>query len=206
MQLPKIFARRSPKAPVEKPVILIIADISGYTEFMLSTQTALLHGQLIINELIQAIIQQVKIPLKVAKLEGDAIFLYAINSDDNTRQKIGSKLVEFFDVFSHTLKDLAGEHTDCNCGACANIRGLRLKMVVHTGQALLYHIGDFLELAGVDVIIAHRLLKNSLNLREYILMTESAYQHIPIPGERAVQQHEETYNAVGCLNLFVYPR
>lgn len=61
----------------EKEVVLTIADISGYTEYLLSTQTALLHAQTIINELIESIIEQVQIPLKVAKLGGDAVFLYA---------------------------------------------------------------------------------------------------------------------------------
>jgi class 3 adenylate cyclase len=207
MWLRDLLAPRSRNIPVEKSVILIIADISGYTEFMMSTQTALLHGQTIINELIQSIIEEVRIPLKVAKLEGDAVFLYAAYDDsslDKTSRQIGQKLIAFFGVFSRTLQALA-THTHCTCDACANINRLRLKVVVHTGSALFSHIGDFLELGGMDVIIAHRLLKNSVTLQEYILMTEPAFQHIPIPIAVEAYEHEETYPTIGCLRLRIYP-
>lgn len=201
--------RRSPTPFEERDVVLIIADIGGYTEFMLSTQTSLLHGQMIINELIQAIIDQVQIPLKVAKLEGDAVFLYAIKdgSDANwqhIRRQISEKLLVFFDVFSDKLKQL-GKSTHCTCDACANIGGLRLKIIVHTGTAAFYKIGDFTELSGVDVIIVHRLLKNSVNLQEYILMTEAAFSDVPILSEVEAQQHEETYPAIGTLRTRLYP-
>ena len=57
-----------------KPVILLIADISGYTEFMLSHQKALVHSQMVVGELINTIVESVGPSLEVAKLEGDAVF------------------------------------------------------------------------------------------------------------------------------------
>ena len=62
----------------EKDVILLIADISGYTRFMISNKQTLRHAQIVITKLIKTIIEQVEIPLEVSKLEGDAIFLYSI--------------------------------------------------------------------------------------------------------------------------------
>lgn len=193
----------------EREVVLIIADISGYTEFMLATQTSLLHGQTYINELIRAIIDQVHIPLKVAKLEGDAIFLYAIKGHSEekwqkTRQQIGEKILAFFEAFSTKLKHLA-ESTHCSCDACVNVESLRLKIIVHTGKAGFYKIGRFLELSGVDVIILHRLLKNSIKEPEYILMTAAAFHDIPIPNENIPQQHEECYPALGTLSMYLHP-
>jgi hypothetical protein len=193
----------------EKPVILIIADISGYTEFMLSTETSLLHGQTIINELIQSIIDQIKIPLKVAKLEGDAVFMYAINESTKpgwptVQQQIGSKLITFFNAFSDKLKVLA-KATHCTCDACMNINALRLKVIVHAGRAIFYRIGDFLELGGIDIIILHRLLKNSVSLQEYILMTAAAFDCIPIQNQAEVYDHEETYPAIGTIKAYLYP-
>jgi hypothetical protein len=58
-------------------VLLIIADISGYTRLMVSSDIEIEHSQHIISELIQTIIKEVEVPLEVSKLEGDAIFLYA---------------------------------------------------------------------------------------------------------------------------------
>lgn len=59
-------------------VLLIIADISGYTRFMVANQTEIEHSHEIISALLEAIIGEVEIPLTVSKLEGDAVFLYAI--------------------------------------------------------------------------------------------------------------------------------
>lgn len=209
MNLAKLLGLRRRRTPFEEQeVALIIADIGGYTEFMLSTQTSLLHGQWIINELIQAIIEQVQIPLKVAKLEGDAVFLYAVKDGSdaqwqNVRRQIGEKLLSFFDAFSDKLRQL-GKTTHCTCGACVNIGGLRLKIIIHTGTAAFYKIGDFTELSGVDVIIVHRLLKNSVKLHEYILLTEAAFRDIPIPSKVEAQQLEETYPAIGTLKTYLY--
>ncbi len=193
----------------EREVVLIIADISGYTEFMLSTQTSLLHGQMFINELIEAIINQIRIPLKVAKLEGDAIFLYAIKGNSEvkwqkTRQQIGEKLLVFFQAFSAKLHHL-GEATHCSCDACVNVESLRLKIIVHSGKAGFYRIGRFLELSGVDVIILHRLLKNSVKEPEYLLMTAAAFHDIPIPSHDTPQLHEESYPAIGTLMTYLHP-
>lgn len=210
MNLAKLLGLRRRRTPFEEQdVALIIADIGGYTEFMLSTQTSLLHGQWIINELIQSIIEQVQIPLKIAKLEGDAVFLYAVKDGSGARwqtvrRQIGEKLLAFFDAFSDKLRQL-GEATNCTCDACANISGLRLKAIVHTGTAAFYKIGNFTELSGVDVIIVHRLLKNSVKLHEYVLMTEAAFRDIPIPSKGEWQQLEETYPAIGTLQTYLYP-
>ena len=44
-----------------KKVLLMIADISGYTEFMVSSDLEIEHSQHVITELIQSIIKQVQI-------------------------------------------------------------------------------------------------------------------------------------------------
>ena len=59
-----------------EPVILIIADISGYTRYMTANARTLAHSHVIITELVKAIVRQIELPLEVAKLEGDAVFLY----------------------------------------------------------------------------------------------------------------------------------
>ena len=109
---------------IEKPtetrteqVVLILADISGYTRFMLASQEALVHGQQVITELLESIIREVEIPLKVKEIEGDAVFLYAVKPDDDaaweeTRRMIGRKLISFFEAFARTIL-WASESTLC---------------------------------------------------------------------------------------------
>lgn len=170
-----------------EPVLLILADISGYTRFMTSNAKSLAHSQVIITELVRTIIEVVELPLKVAKLEGDAVFLYGRKNDPTipwaeARRKISERLPVFFEVFLRRVQELRGS-TTCTCGACANIEQLRLKFIVHSGEALLHWFGNSLELAGPDVILAHRLLKNSVPLRQYILLTDAALLELQLPAE-----------------------
>lgn len=191
-----------------RPVILIIADISGYTRFMIANKATLAHAQLAITELIQALIKQVEIPLEIAKLEGDAVFLYAVKNQDQAaweqvRQSIGQKMIGFFQAFSDKLTELIHSNL-CNCDFCVHLDQLRLKIIAHSGQAVFYRVGRFDELAGIDVILIHRLLKNSLKSHQYILMTDPAYRDIRFPHEIEVTPGQENYDEIGQVKTWVY--
>src|SRR5712692_8895435 len=145
--------------PTEKNVLLLIADISGYTRFMTTREKALAHSQMIISELMNAVLEQVELPLTVAKLEGDAVFLSAVKDGSaawaESRTTLRDKLRSFFKNFAHKVAELE-QMSICQCEACTHIDKLRVKVIVHSGKALLYQIGPFTELSGVDVIIVHR--------------------------------------------------
>lgn len=177
---------------------------------MVSSDLEIEHSQHVISELIQTIIRQVEIPLEVSKLEGDAIFLYVIKDSDafdwqDIRKVTGEKLILFFDAFHEKLQELGG-HASCSCGACSNLHALKLKIVVHSGEALFYRIHHFNELSGTDVILVHRLLKNSAATDEYLLMTEPAYVDIEFPCQLAVEEGSEKYEHLGRVKTFVYCR
>ncbi len=192
----------------EKSVVLIIADISGYTRFMVEHKAELLHAQLAISELIQTIIRQVEIPLEVAKLEGDAVFMYAVKEGSEaawatTRSKIGQKLLAFFQAFADKIAEMMQTNV-CECKFCSNLNKLRLKLIVHSGKAIFYNIGRFQELAGVDVILVHRLLKNSVPGNQYILMTEAGYYDIEFPVQVTVTPGQESYDEIGTIKTLIY--
>ena len=198
----------NPKAPRTERVVLILADISGYTRFMLASQESLVHGQQVITELLESIIREVEIPLVVKEIEGDAVFLYAVKTDDDAtweqaRQLIGRKLIGFFEAFARTIV-WASESTLCPCAICKNFDQLKLKVVVHSGEALFHRIGDFSDVSGVDVILVHRLLKNSVKSDEYILMTEAAYRDIGLPVGVEVSKGEERYEGFGAIPTYTY--
>src|SRR6185437_15211060 len=58
-------------------VLLVIADIGGYTKFMKVHRVNLAHAQTIIASLLEAVIDGAAPKLTLAKLEGDAAFFYA---------------------------------------------------------------------------------------------------------------------------------
>lgn len=184
--------------PPEREAILLLADISGYTRFMLANRTALIHGQGIITDLLEAVIREVEIPLEVHKFEGDAVFIAAESGTDGaweeTGRLVGRKLQAFVDAFDAALRSLAGSNT-CGCGACKNLDQLTLKVLAHRGTALRYRIAGREELAGVDVILVHRLLKNSVPGSKYILVTEEAFGFLA-PGD-GFRRGVERYDDVG---------
>jgi len=193
----------NPHADSPEPVLLVIADISGYTRYMTATAKTLAHSQTLITELVESIIQQVEAPLEVAKLEGDAIFLFCRKPKDTarwleTRADISRKLLDFFGRFREKLSELGRSNT-CACHACTHLEKLRLKIIVHSGEVLFHRILHFNELAGTDVIIVHRLLKNSVPAAHYLLLTEAARRDLQFPETIMFKSSSETYENFGRI-------
>ena len=58
------------------------------------------------------------------------------------------------------------------CGACQTASNLTLKFIVHFGYIKEIKVAQFVKATGIDMIVAHRLLKNDVGAHEYILITE----------------------------------
>lgn len=198
---------RSEQSIDEKEVLLILADISGYTRYMVANRHSRVHGQIIISELMQEILSQVEPPLEVAKLEGDAVFLYAARNGGTAweaqTQALTQKIPALIQAFQRKISELTRSNI-CNCGSCRNIENLKLKVIVHHGRALIHQIGRFLELSGVDVILVHRLLKNSIARAPYILLTDSAKQALAFDGEVCFETTRERYDEFGAVPVHVH--
>ena len=92
----------------------------------------------------------------------------------------------------------------CNCDACEGTDRLRLKVIVHIGEVLFYKIADFSKLSGPDVILIHRLLKNSIGSDEYLLMTERAYTEFNQYKHFNVERRVEKYEDIGKVDIYVH--
>ncbi|MCJ7536954.1 MAG: DUF2652 domain-containing protein [Anaerolineales bacterium] len=150
-----------PSPSAEKEVIFFIADISSYTRFIVTNEKEMVHSQIIVRDLISTIISEIKAPMQLIRLEGDALFLYVDKGDPLVRWQLVRVtlleiLIEFFRVFSNKITELT-LHKICNCNACNNVDRLKLKVVAHSGKTLFFHINDILELSGTAPIIIHRL-------------------------------------------------
>jgi hypothetical protein len=188
----------------EHRVLLIIADISGYTRFMMANAKVLVHAQMIITDLLETILVGFEYPVEVSKIEGDAVFMYCkMDSDDwaqpQTRARLSQQVLTSYTNFFDRMTEL-NQSRVCVCFACANMERLRLKTVVHAGTALFHKVGSFTELAGVDVIVVHRLLKNSVDADEYILATEPAFEELNLPGDIPWTQGNESYAELGTVS------
>ncbi|OBH31196.1 hypothetical protein A5692_17495 [Mycobacterium sp. E342] len=148
--------------------VLLIADISGYTHYMQWNRTHLAHAQLTVAGLLESVIDAGK-GMKLAKLEGDAAFFWA--PDGDAKVLVCDRLSRMREAFiarrERFKKDLA-----CECACCAQLDNLSLKFVVHQGEVAEQRVKRHVELAGFDVILVHRMLKNLVPVVEYVLMTD----------------------------------
>jgi len=158
-----------------KHAALVIVDISGYTQFLRQRNLTLLHAEEIISQLLESVIDVAEYPLTLNKLEGDAAFLYAFMDDDHEKvaQDILKQTLAFFPAFERKAAELSQDTAYCDCDACSHINRLKLKAFIHHGEVVQKKIRQFEELAGESVILIHRLLKNSVDANEYLLMTEA---------------------------------
>jgi arsenite methyltransferase len=184
-------------------VVLLLADISGYTRFMLSHQKALAHSHMIIQALLNTITAQAEPPLEVSKLEGDAVLMFVRKDGERASVElgklIGERIARLFEQFAVAVENLA-ETSICKCEACSDIAKLRLKLFAHSGEAVLSKFGNLTELTGVDVIVVHRLLKNGIDRSEYVFVTDSAQADISLPPRCSLAPHKERYDDLGTIS------
>jgi len=186
--------------------ILLVADISGWTKFLRRHVVSASHARQIVVRLLRAIIAVTEPPLTVAELEGDAVFLYALaDSGDLNRvaAKVKAQIPRLFRAFAAEMK-LLSTSPRCSCEACSSIERLRLKQVVHAGEVALEQIGKFEKLFGLDVIIVHRMLKNSVEAKEYLMISEPAYQALDGFYDLEPEMRLEKLRGVGRLKTRVF--
>lgn len=193
--------------PREQSLVIILADIGGYTRFMVENQMAAVHGQQCITFLIETLLREVDIPLKLQEIEGDAVFMYAAREGDEaawrqTLAEVRAKLPRFFAAFMEGMATAAAA-TPCQCAICRDSRVLKLKLVVHSGRAVFHSIGGRALVSGADVILAHRLLKNSVPGEEYLLMTEPAFRDLGREMGGEFVAGEERYEEFGAVKTYV---
>jgi uncharacterized protein YndB with AHSA1/START domain len=184
-----------------EPVLMIIADISGYTSYL--TGTEIDHAQNVLEDLLETVYSKLAPPFTMIKAEGDALFLFA-----PAGQISGSMLLDTIDAtyfaFRRRLRDVS-QATTCECDACVLIPRLDLKFVSHAGQAIRQSSFGSLDLVGPDVIVLHRLLKNHVvdehGWHAYALLTDAAVKQVGLDCLRLgmVAHHEEYEDAGGVV-------
>lgn len=184
---------------------LVIADISGYTSYL--TGTEIDHAQDVLADLMEVVIGRFQPVLRLAKLEGDAVFTYAPEAEVE-----GSMLLDVLEstyfAFRHRVQSIRRAST-CRCNACVLIPNLNLKFCVHDGSFVRQRIAGQEELAGRDVILVHRLLKNSvtetMGLHGYGLLTAATVEAMQLdPEALGMRPHTEQYEHIGEVPGFVH--
>ncbi len=160
-------------------VFLLIADIGGYTRFMKVHRVNLAHAQYIVAQLLETVIDAAG-SLELAKLEGDAAFFYAkLGKAADLRGHV-DRVLEIRRAFRAKQQQMEIDRV-CNCDSCTQVGKLQLKFIAHHGEVAFQKVKKHVELAGVDVILVHRLLKNPVPVPEYVLMSEPIHAALATP-------------------------
>jgi hypothetical protein len=183
----------------ERKGVLFIADIGGYTEFLQHEE--LQHAQAILTRLLEAIVDAAPEPLELVKFEGDAVFFVAEDEPG-----IGTIVVDtvraMFEAFHRKQRETTGS-LSCHCAGCSCASRMMLKFVAHHGSFGEHEIRGLREVIGPEVILLHRLLKNSVSVREYALFTDALARRLD-PDALPLTGHKERYDHIGDVNAAVW--
>jgi hypothetical protein len=159
-----------------RPALLVIADIGGYTAFMKAHRTSLVHAQDVVARLLEAVIDAAP-RLTLLEIEGDAAFFYTwgeSEQDASFAQLAADQILAMHRAF-HVCQQAIASLNTCPCEGCRQAEQLRVKFVAHLGEVAIQRVKRISKLAGLPVILVHRMLKNTVPLPEYMLLSEPLY-------------------------------
>ena len=177
--------------------LFFIPDIGGFTKFI--NETEIEHSQHIIKGLLEALVDANTLGLEVSEFEGDAVLFFRRGAPPPLADMVEQARRMFVDF--HSLLTRIDSVRVCQCGACAGASGLALKIVAHFGAASTMPVKDHLKFIGRDVIVAHRLLKNSVPEPEYLLLTQETLARLgAADGETAsLAAGADAYDELGSI-------
>ncbi len=187
-----------------EPASLLIADISGYTSYLAGVE--LDHAQDILADLIDTVVGSMRPTFRLAKLEGDAAFMYALTPTIDASALMDTVERTYF-AFRRRLRDIT-QATECDCNACLRMPALDLKFLAHHGTVVRQRVAGREELLGSDVIVVHRLLKNAVaegtGAAAYALYTQACLDAAGVdPTTLGLIEHRETVENIGEVIAWV---
>ena len=190
--------------PKAESACFAIADISGYTHFVSGVE--LDHAQDIIADIMDTLVRALRPPFRLAKFEGDAAFVYAV-ADKVDGSLLQDSVEQAYFAFRKRLRNIK-QANSCECQACSRMQSLDVKFVVHQGEFIRQKMSGREELAGRDVILVHRLLKNEVSktfgAHAYALYSDACVQAMGIdPRAQGLVEHAEAIEHIGETKCWV---
>ena len=172
----------------------VLADIGGYTSFL--SDVGIEHAKEITSHLFNGLYAVDPDTWHVGNVEGDCLFLY---SDDPAAAEMAFDHVQrLFERFCEGVEEVVAGST-CKCGACDRSGDLSLKFVVHSGEFETHDVVGRTEMIGPDIVVAHRLLTNSVPVREYVIVTEPLGETADGCGYHCVPSIDD-YDDIGSVD------
>src|SRR5215207_6063620 len=139
-------------------------------------RTMLGHAEAATTRMLEKVVDAAR-DFDLIEIEGDAAFL-SRDADaldgGATLAAVTEAAVAMHRAF-HAERRLV-ELNLCPCDSCTQTKDLKLKFVAHVGEVATQTIKRRRKLIGMDVIFVHRLLKNPVQVPEYVLLSEDLYR------------------------------
>lgn len=197
--------------------LLMLADISGYTSFLQGVTEA--HPEFAAGmepvppaydfmvTLLDLVADELQPIFRPVQTEGDALFALADADAVTNRGRAVLDTIGSTHASYHARIEEQHRTQSDNCSACILLPSLELKFVIHAGSFVVQQLATRTHVAGPAVILAHRLLKNSVTertgLRGYALMTDAALELLGLDRSEGAE-HSETYADAGTVSGRVF--
>lgn len=182
---------------------LLIADISGYTQFLTSSEQD--HANPILQSLLSSLVEQVGEPLQFWKMDGDAVLAYSTQQEFPSGETFLTICENLYNSFATRLQNIIA-NTTCPCQACANVGKLDLKIMAHHGDFDEMLVGPVKDISGADVILVHRMAKTDVRevtgIKSYALFSDAAAEAMDI--EAALVPFSQPFEHFGDVSMQVY--
>lgn len=182
---------------------LLIADISGYTQFLTSSEMD--HANPILQSLLESLVEQVGDPLQFWKMEGDAVLAYSTRQQFPSGETFLAICENLYNSFANRRQDIIS-NTTCACTACSNVGTLDLKIIAHYGQFDEMRVGPVSDISGADVILVHRMTKTDVaketGVRSYALFSDAAAKAMDIKD--ALEPFSQEIEHFGDVSMQVF--
>ena len=181
--------------------LLLIADIGGYTEYMHSHRMSLAHAEATTARLLETVIDAAS-GFDLIEIEGDAAFLFRqVDALDGDTLAATTRAAVAMHRAFHIERQYVATNL-CPCDGCAQANNLKLKFVAHVGEVATQTIRKRRNLVGINVIFVHRLLKNSVQVPEYVLLSEELYRTGNAALPDAVHEVSQDLEGIGPVRAY----
>ncbi len=173
-----------------KKAFYFIPDISGFSGFV--DNTAIEHSIHIVSELLEILLDNNVLEMKLVEVEGDALFMF---TEDNLGfPQLENQIAKMLNAFRKHLHRYQYQRI-CNCGACSTAINLKIKFLVHYGRLDFIKVKQIRKPYGKDVNRIHRLLKNEVPMDEYFLLSNPCMEQFKInPETSGFQKLDSLYD------------
>ncbi|HWM17462.1 MAG TPA: DUF2652 domain-containing protein [Microbacterium sp.] len=183
-------------------VALLIADIGGYTDYMSTHRFSLAHAEVNTGRILGRMIDAAP-GFDLIEIEGDAAFLSRRvdgREPDRAISEVLSAAASMHRAF-HAEREYVATNL-CPCSGCKQVGNLKLKFVAHTGEVATQTIRGRLKLVGIDVIHVHRMLKNPVDIPEYVLVSDELYRTDLTAMPTSVQEISQDLEGIGTVREY----